>query len=610
MKQPNKGASRKVKTSNRADDLSTKALSTPNNRSTKSNPANRVQRPIAKGKKTDVKKQPGKKKGRTILYLPKNPMIERKKRLGRNMIKKLRQTPEGKAAQEEALRRRIFGLELLDPLPTKKAKKARETKKKGIREVSVEKVTGGLQAKAQGKKSVTVSQTKSVSEKGKSKESSVGSRGKYNTKKQQKIREQEQLLLKASSNKKREGKLSVNSSKENFGVKKSSGQKSSGKYSERKEAPAIFAHHELLNSGFFNLHPSNSKTTVVLDISDEEEGPYLAKRKLVSKVAQQRSISPVKSILKTSPVYSPMKSHQRGEINGSTERRIRFRDQEGVRSASKNSAKKSEEIIIDSDIIDAQVILNDSRVNSQPRSHKNPIFLANSPSRQLGFKLASEADKMNSNVHEQSATGKASRASWNILDSPPTGHNQTRLSPSKYAGKTDRLFQIPESVQRQELALQERKDSEERRPRANNSPGRVKSVESSVQKSPMRNPINQYIEFQYLEDFKETSQNVAQSAPRPEIVPWQQTSHKSTLSAQDELKRTSRETVQLMRSQLESTAAEDTRNNALLLAEVIKNFSLSFGLSCTQIMEIIFAKHSEGLNAESLRKQLLLLSAK
>ena len=598
-----------MKASNRADDPSTSALTIPNNRSTKSNPVIRVQKPIRKEKKTNVKKLPGKKKSLKVMYLPMNPMIERKKRLGRNMVRKLRQTPESKAAQEEALRRRIFGLELLDPPPFKKAKKARETKKNSVKVASTEKSNDTAKPRTPGKESVKMSQRGSVSEMGRSKDSIVGSVEKRAYKKQQKIEVQETSIRLGHSYKKSLGKLSVSSSKEHSGIKKSSGGKSGGKLSERKEPKKILGHHELLNSGFFNLHPSNSKNTVVLDVSDEEDGPFLAKRKPLTIEIQPRSVSPVKSILKTSPVYSPMKSQQR-EINGSTERRIRFRDQEGIKSAAKNSAKKSEEIIVDTDMIDAQEILNDPRVNSYPRAQKNPIFLANSPSRQLGFKLTADVERHNPTGLDPPSMARASRPSWNILDSPPTGHNHTRNSQFKPVAKTDKLFQIPDGSQRQEAATQEGKESEERRPKGYNSPGRLKSVESNSLKSPMRNPINQYIEFQNLEDFRETHQNGIQSAPRPEIPTWQDQSNRSAMSMQEETKRLSRETVQLMKIQLGSTTQEDLRNNASLLADVIKNFSLSFGISCTQIMEIIFTEHSEGLNAEALRRKLLLLSAK
>ena len=60
---------------------------------------------------------------------------------------------------------------------------------------------------------------------------------------------------------------------------------------------------------------------------------------------------------------------------------------------------------------------------------------------------------------------------------------------------------------------------------------------------------------------------------------------------------------------LESKTEEDVLSNAQILAEIIKNFSLTFSVSHQDIMNVI-NHEKDGLNVESIRKKLLALAQK
>ena len=60
---------------------------------------------------------------------------------------------------------------------------------------------------------------------------------------------------------------------------------------------------------------------------------------------------------------------------------------------------------------------------------------------------------------------------------------------------------------------------------------------------------------------------------------------------------------------LESKTEEDVLSNAQILAEIIKNFSLTFSVSHQDIMKVI-NHEKDGLNVESIRKKLLALAQK
>lgn len=55
---------------------------------------------------------------------------------------------------------------------------------------------------------------------------------------------------------------------------------------------------------------------------------------------------------------------------------------------------------------------------------------------------------------------------------------------------------------------------------------------------------------------------------------------------------------------LESKKEDDVQSNAQILAEIIKNFSLTFSVSHQDIMKVI-NQERDGLNVESIRKKLL-----
>lgn len=58
---------------------------------------------------------------------------------------------------------------------------------------------------------------------------------------------------------------------------------------------------------------------------------------------------------------------------------------------------------------------------------------------------------------------------------------------------------------------------------------------------------------------------------------------------------------------LDSKRDSDVEENAQLLAEIIKNFSLTFNVSQQDIMNVISQEH-DGLNVETIRQKLLALA--
>lgn len=61
---------------------------------------------------------------------------------------------------------------------------------------------------------------------------------------------------------------------------------------------------------------------------------------------------------------------------------------------------------------------------------------------------------------------------------------------------------------------------------------------------------------------------------------------------------------------LASKKIEDVQNNAHVLAEIVKNFSLTFGVESAQVLRVMneCTTQGGGLNIEEVRRRLLSLS--